>query len=107
MVAVRHLPAGVRAVPPPGRRSETIVHADYDHRTGAGTLRVEASCDALVRLRVPELEIDCAAGETVQIPVEPWSAESPRLYDGILDSPAERIRLRIGFRTGSRSVRAS
>jgi beta-galactosidase len=47
---------------------------------------------------VPELEIDCAAGETVQIPVEPWSAESPRLYDGILDSPAERIRLRIGFR---------
>jgi beta-galactosidase len=28
-----------------------------------------------VRLRVPELEVDCAAGETVRIPVEPWSAD--------------------------------
>jgi beta-galactosidase len=50
------------------------VHADYDHRTGAGTLRVEASCAAAVRLRVPDLEVDCTAGETVRIPVEPWSA---------------------------------
>jgi beta-galactosidase len=83
---------------PAGAIEDHHVHADYDDRTGAGTLRVEASCAAAVRLRVPELEVDCAAGETVRIPVEPWSAESPRLYDGSLDSPTERIRLRIGFR---------
>jgi beta-galactosidase len=83
---------------PAGAIKDHHVHADYDHRTGMGTLRVEASGAAAVRLRVPGLEVDCAAGETARIPVEPWSAESPRLYDGILDSPAERIRLRIGFR---------
>jgi beta-galactosidase len=69
---------------PAGAIGDHHVHADYDHRTGTGTLRVTASCAAPVRLRVPELAVDCAAGETVQIPVQPWSAESPRLYDGIL-----------------------
>ncbi|MBA3528038.1 MAG: DUF4981 domain-containing protein [Propionibacteriaceae bacterium] len=32
-------------------------------------------------------------------PVEPWSAESPRLYDASVISTGERVSLRLGFRT--------
>jgi beta-galactosidase len=83
---------------PTGAIDDWFVHADYDHHTGAGTLRVDASVPA--RVTVPELGVDAAAGETVRLPaVEPWSAESPRLYDGQLASAGERVALRIGFRT--------
>jgi beta-galactosidase len=83
---------------PAGAIEDFFIHADYDHETGAGTLRVDA--DVPARLRVPELGVDVAAGETVRLAaVEPWSAESPRLYDGRLASTGERIPLRIGFRT--------
>jgi beta-galactosidase len=52
------------------------------------------------RVTVPELGVDATAGETVRIPaVAPWSAESPRLYDGQLATATERVALRIGFRT--------
>lgn len=66
---------------PPGAMVDHQVHADYEHVTGRGTLRVDVDCAAPVRLRAPELGIDCAAGEQIQVPAEPWSAESPRLYD--------------------------
>jgi beta-galactosidase len=83
---------------PAGAIGDWFVHADYDHETGAGTLRVDA--DVPARVRVPELGVDAAAGETVRIvAVEPWSAETPRLYDGELRSAGERVALRIGFRT--------
>jgi beta-galactosidase len=83
---------------PAGAIDDWFVHAGYDHRAGAGSLRVEASVPA--RVTVPELGVDVAAGETVRLPaVEPWSAESPRLYDGQLASAGERVALRIGFRT--------
>jgi beta-galactosidase len=83
---------------PAGAIDDWFVHAGYDHETGAGTLRVEASVPA--RLTVPELGVDVAAGDSVRLPaVEPWSAESPRLYDGQLASAGERVALRIGFRT--------
>jgi beta-galactosidase len=82
---------------PAGAIEDWFVHAGYDHETGAGTLRVEA--DVPARLSVPELGVEVAAGETVRLPaVEPWSAESPRLYDGQLASAGERVALRIGFR---------
>jgi beta-galactosidase len=83
---------------PAGAIDDWFVHAGYDHRTGTGTLRVDA--DVPARLTVPELGVDAAAGETVRLAaVEPWSAESPRLYDGQLASAGERVALRIGFRT--------
>src|SRR5215216_419393 len=83
---------------PAGAIGDWFVHADYDHRTGAGTLRVDA--DVPARLTVPELGVDAAAGETLRLEaVEPWSAETPRLYDGQLASAGERVALRIGFRT--------
>ena len=82
---------------PAGAIEDHFVHADYDHVTGAGTLRVDASVPA--RLTVPELGVDIPAGETVTVAVEPWSAESPRLYDGELAAGGERVALRLGFRT--------
>ncbi|HWG23026.1 glycoside hydrolase family 2 TIM barrel-domain containing protein [Actinospica sp.] len=74
-----------------------FVHADYDHETGTGTLRVETSQPA--RLNVPELGIEDAdpAGPST-LPVEPWSDETPRLYAGELVVDGERVPLRIGFR---------
>jgi beta-galactosidase len=84
---------------PAGGIADYWVRADYDHRDGRGTLRVEAPAGA--RLSVPELGI---ADRVVDRPivveaVQPWSAESPRLYEGVLATDAERVELRIGFRT--------
>jgi beta-galactosidase len=82
---------------PAGSVSDYFVHADYDAAKAEGTLRVDA--DVAARVVVPELGIDVAAGETATVPgVEPWSAESPRLYVGELSTGGERIALRIGFR---------
>lgn len=85
---------------PPRAVVDHFVHASYDHMTGHGTLKVD--CDpADARITVPELGIDTTAGIHVTVPVEPWTAEAPRLYDGLLDTGegGERIPLRIGFRT--------
>jgi beta-galactosidase len=85
-------------VRPSGGIDDYFVRAGYDYVSGTGTLTVEASAPA--RLTVPELGIDTASGQEVTVPeVEPWSAESPRLYDGELATATERIPLRIGFRT--------
>ncbi|MFK4791229.1 glycoside hydrolase family 2 TIM barrel-domain containing protein [Microbacterium sp. ZW T5_56] len=82
---------------PAGAIDDHFVHADYDHLTGLGTLRVDATVPALVD--VPELGITgLRTGESVRIPVDPWSAESPRLYRGALRSTGESIALAIGFR---------
>ena len=81
---------------PAGALDDVFVHAGYDHTSGTGTLRVDT--DAPARVTVPELGIDVAAGETAEAPVEPWSAEIPRLYDAEVASAGERVRLRIGFR---------
>jgi beta-galactosidase len=83
---------------PAGAIEDFFIHADYDHVSGAGSLRVDI--DVPARLSVPELGVDVAAGQTVRVEaVQPWSAESPRLYDGQLASTGERVPLRIGFRT--------
>ncbi|GAA4433547.1 glycoside hydrolase family 2 TIM barrel-domain containing protein [Georgenia halophila] len=82
---------------PDGAIDDHFVHADFDHETGLGTLRVEASEPAVVE--IPELGVRMAAGQSATVPVEPWSAESPRLYDGTLTGAGETVELRIGFRT--------
>ena len=82
---------------PAGAIDDLFVHADYDRVTGAGRLRVDA--DVPVRVTVPELGVDVAGGEEVVLErVEPWSAEIPRLYDGVVASAGERVAVRIGFR---------
>ncbi|MCG5217942.1 DUF4981 domain-containing protein [Streptosporangium sp. KLBMP 9127] len=82
---------------PAGGIDDFFVHAGY--RDGHGLLRVETDVPAL--LTVPGLGVTRhPAGEPLTLPgVEPWSAESPTLYDGELFTDHERIRLRIGFRT--------
>ncbi|MFB8265480.1 glycoside hydrolase family 2 TIM barrel-domain containing protein [Streptomyces sp. NPDC055955] len=83
---------------PDGADADFFVHTAYDHRTGEGTLRVEASAGG--RVTVPELGVDVRAGEPVTLPVEPWTAETPRLYAGELATPGgEIIPFRAGFRT--------
>ncbi|MFD0318041.1 glycoside hydrolase family 2 TIM barrel-domain containing protein [Streptomyces flavalbus] len=74
-----------------------FVHAAYDHRTGEGTLRVDSEVPG--RVTVPGLGLDLATGETATVPVEPWTAETPTLYDAVLATPGERVPLRVGFRT--------
>ncbi|MCL2553890.1 MAG: DUF4981 domain-containing protein [Actinomycetia bacterium] len=78
--------------------ADFFVHADYDHRTGTGTLRIDVAGDA--RLTVPGLGITDAdpAGPFTLPGVAPWSAEQPRLYDGELAAAGERVPVRIGFR---------
>ncbi len=88
-VTLLHRPAGAVA--------DLFVHAGYDHRDGTGTLSVD--CTPGGRISVPELGVHAATGETVVVPVEPWTAETPRLYDGTLTTDGERVPLRIGFRT--------
>ncbi|MEV5342333.1 glycoside hydrolase family 2 TIM barrel-domain containing protein [Streptomyces sp. NPDC052676] len=82
---------------PDGAAGDFFVHASYDHVGGVGTLRVDS--EVAGRVTVPELGVDIATGEAVTVPVEPWTAETPRLYDGVLATPGERVPLRIGFRT--------
>ncbi|MFE7009025.1 glycoside hydrolase family 2 TIM barrel-domain containing protein [Streptomyces sp. NPDC057651] len=83
---------------PDGADADFFVHTAYDHRTGEGTLRVEASAGG--RVTVPELGVEVGAGEPVTLPVEPWTAETPRLYAGELATPGgETIPFRAGFRT--------
>ncbi|MGC5034789.1 glycoside hydrolase family 2 TIM barrel-domain containing protein [Streptomyces sp. DT190] len=82
---------------PAGAVGDFFVHASYDHTTGEGTLRVDS--DVAGRVTVPALDIDVATGEPVTVVVEPWTAETPRLYDGVLATEGERVPLRIGFRT--------
>ncbi|MFJ4682890.1 glycoside hydrolase family 2 TIM barrel-domain containing protein [Streptomyces sp. NPDC088789] len=82
---------------PPGAVRDFFVHAAYDHVQGEGTLRVDS--DVPGRVTVPELGLDLATGETARVPVAPWTAETPRLYDAVLATAGERVPLRIGFRT--------
>jgi beta-galactosidase len=83
--------------------TDYFVHADYDHRTGTGLLRLDTTVatDVPVRLTVPELGLDLVPTEEPSVlpGVRPWSAESPRLYLGEISTPGERVPVRIGFRT--------
>ncbi|MGX5679763.1 glycoside hydrolase family 2 TIM barrel-domain containing protein [Schumannella luteola] len=66
---------------------------------GVGSLLVETPVPATVE--VPELGIQGSSGERFEVPAEPWSAESPRLYETIVSTDTERVVLRIGFRSVS------
>ena len=93
---------------PVGALDDVWIRAEYDHRTGAGTIvpEVVAAASAFpIRVTVPELDLDLSwDGPTDVAPivlpeVEPWSAERPRLYDVVVASSGERVSLRLGFRT--------
>lgn len=75
---------------------------------GAGTVDAEiAARDAAfpVTLRIPELGVEVAWPTPADVApvdvgaVEPWTAETPRLYDATVSSTGEDVSLRLGFRT--------
>jgi beta-galactosidase len=84
---------------PAGGLDDLFVHAGYDHVTGRGTVRVDTPVPA--RLTVPELGLTGvdAAGPHVLDGVVPWTAEEPRLYAAEVATGAERVQIKIGFRT--------
>lgn len=83
----------------PGDVTDWRVRADYDHETGTGTLAVQVPGRPDARIVVAELGIDVPAGSSATVPVEPWSAEHPRLYDLEIRTATATRRLRAGFRT--------
>jgi len=81
--------------------------ADRDPTTGGGTLAVDLACDPRaypVRVTCPDLGlaaeiVDAAAPHTFEVgPVDPWSADAPRLYDVEVANAAETVTVRTGFR---------
>jgi beta-galactosidase len=83
---------------------DVFVRADYDPVTGQGSVQLEVRTDRSVELRVEELGLSAelepgtSTHTFVVGPVEPWSAEVPRLYQLELVGVSETVRLRIGFR---------
>ena len=107
---------------PAGGINDYSVTAGFDAATALGSLTIDvdltpdtAAPGAAARLQIPELGIDSTidrdSATDIDIPlnnsptnipvgiVEPWSAESPRLYRGTLSTEAESIDITIGFRT--------
>jgi beta-galactosidase len=87
---------------PAGGLRDVWAHADFDHTTGLGSLRVavdrEPGHAGPVIVRVPELDLVLSPGETASAPVDPWSAERPRLYRVVVESAVETVTLDVGFR---------
>ncbi|MDP4506976.1 glycoside hydrolase family 2 TIM barrel-domain containing protein [Nonomuraea turcica] len=72
--------------------ADVFVHASHD-----GRLSFEAEGGLL---SIPELGVaDLEPGTEITLDVEPWTAETPRLYDAVVTFPGEMVRLRVGFRT--------
>jgi beta-galactosidase len=85
-----------RSVRPLG---DIFVHADYEHETGRGHLRVDTDIPA--RLTVADLGIvEAPTGQSHEVEgVYPWTAETPYLYGAVVETKDERVTLRMGFRT--------
>lgn len=75
---------------------------------GAGWIEPEVTADDSafpVTLRIPSLGVEAVwadRGEVGRIevgPVEPWTAETPRLHDATVASTGETVSLRLGFRS--------
>ena len=76
---------------------DVFVHADYDAASGHGRLWADTSSPAT--MTCAELGLDAVpADQAVALAVEPWTAETPRLYDVEFASAGERVRMRVGFR---------
>jgi len=89
----------VRIAPPTGI-DDVRVLAEWNHLTSTASLRLEVDSPISAAVEIPELGIAFAAGEQLELQgVEPWSAEHPRLYDVVVATDSESVRLRIGFRT--------
>lgn len=92
---------------PAGCLDDVWVQTAYADGVGSFRLQVTANDDAFpVTVRIPELSVEHTYDSATSLgtPVvvgnaEPWSAESPRLYDVEISSTGETVSLRTGFRT--------
>ncbi|MFJ3392751.1 glycoside hydrolase family 2 TIM barrel-domain containing protein [Leifsonia aquatica] len=75
---------------------------------GDGWVEPELTADDAafpVTLRIPSLGVETVwtrpgdVGRVEVGPVEPWTAETPRLHDATVESTGETVSLRLGFRT--------
>jgi beta-galactosidase len=72
---------------------------------GVGTIDPEIAGAFPVTVAIPELGLERSFARAADLaafevgPVEPWSAESPRLYEAMVHAPGETVALRLGFRT--------
>ncbi|MFI9380498.1 glycoside hydrolase family 2 TIM barrel-domain containing protein [Kutzneria sp. NPDC052558] len=88
---------------PAARVDDVWVRAEF--LDGHGVLTPEVTGSFPITLSVPTLDVSVtwqSAADVAPIsvgPVEPWSAESPRLYDCTVASADETVHLRLGFRT--------
>jgi len=86
---------------PVGAIRDVFVHADFG-ADGHGALRIDVEGSSFVPvITVPELGLTDGVSDTsIDVgAVEPWSAESPRLYEVRLTTNLQTVRLRVGFRT--------
>jgi len=75
--------------------------ADYDPDRSSGALSVRVRASGPVQLEIPELGLDVPLEEAITLDglaVEPWSAESPRLYTLFLTAGSDVRSFRVGFR---------
>ncbi len=111
------LPGIFREVNLVGRPHDGIddvwLQTGFDHATGVGRIRPEISAAPAaypITIEIADLGFSQTLQSAADIepltvgpftvgPVEPWSAESPRLYDAVVRSAGERIVVRLGFRT--------
>nr|WP_055502594.1 glycoside hydrolase family 2 TIM barrel-domain containing protein [Nonomuraea pusilla] len=76
--------------------ADVFVHAGHDGR------RATLSFDGPGLLDLPELGVaGLEPGVEVTVAAEPWTAETPRLYQAVVTLPGETVRLAVGFRTVS------
>ena len=67
---------------------------------GRGTVDPEIAGASPVTIEIPELGVSREITGAVDVgPVDPWTAETPRLYAATVRSPGETVSLRLGFRT--------
>ncbi|TDC57897.1 DUF4981 domain-containing protein [Micromonospora sp. KC207] len=86
---------------PAGGIRDVFVHADYDASSGGGRLRIDVDAQAPVTVSIPGLGLTGAPVESLSTfdTVRPWSAEDPFLYEAVLATRGEQVRVRFGFRT--------
>lgn len=92
---------------PTGCLDDVWLRTAYAGGIGSFDLQLTADDDAFpVTVRIPELSLertyDSAADLNTSITVgevEPWNAESPRLYEVEISSTGETVTLRTGFRS--------
>ncbi len=81
---------------PEGGIDDVAVVADYDPSAGVGLLQLDVTSAAEVRATLDGKDV--ALGRTELGPVEPWSPETPRLYELVVHTQAETVSMRVGFR---------